>query len=229
VFDRSAPLPTGGHLEQADGTAWMALFSQNMIELAVELAAHDPSYEDMVAKFVEHFYFIALGMNRPGADGMWDEEDGFYYDVLRLPDGRSTRLKVRSMVGLLPLAATTVVEKWQRERVPRVTAACRNASAGCPNCGGDARDGAGHSVWPNGECWRWSTRSGSGGSCRRCSTRTNSSGRTASGRSRSSTSAPVHLHVHGQEHRVDYLPAESTTGCSAATPTGAGPSGCRST
>ena len=123
VFDRSAPLPTGGHLEQADGTAWMALFSQNMLELAVELAAHDPKYEDMVSKFVEHFYFIALGMNRAGADGMWDEEDGFYYDVLRLPDGRSTRLKVRSMVGLLPLAATTVVEKWQRERVPRVMAA----------------------------------------------------------------------------------------------------------
>ena len=66
VFDRSAPLPTGGHLEQADGTAWMALFSQNMLELAVELAAHDPTYEDMVSKFVEHFYYIAAGMNRPG-------------------------------------------------------------------------------------------------------------------------------------------------------------------
>ena len=122
VFDRSAPLPTGGHLEQADGTAWMALFSQNMTELAVELAAHDPIYEDMVLKFVEQFYYIAAAMNRPGQDGMWDEEDGFYYDLLRLPDGSATRLKVRSLVGLLPLCATTVIEPWQRERIPRAMA-----------------------------------------------------------------------------------------------------------
>ena len=120
VFDRSAPLPTGGFLEQADGTAWMALFCQNMIEMSVELAAHDPTYEDLCYKFLEHFFWIASGMNRAGQDGMWDEEDGFYYDILRLPDGRAGRLKVRSMVGLLPLCATTVVEEWQRERVPRV-------------------------------------------------------------------------------------------------------------
>ena len=110
VFDRSAPLPTGGHLEQADGTAWMALFTQNMAELAIELAAHDPIYEDMAVKFFEHFVYIASAMNRPGHYGMWDEEDGFYYDLLRLPDGSATRLKVRSMVGLLPLCATTVIE-----------------------------------------------------------------------------------------------------------------------
>ena len=121
VFDRSAPLPTGGHLEQADGTAWMALFSQNMGELAVELAAYDPLYDEMAAKYVEHFLWIAAAMNRPGADGMWDEEDGFYYDILRLPDGTATRLKVRSMVGLLPLGATTVIEPWQREVVPKTT------------------------------------------------------------------------------------------------------------
>ncbi len=122
VFDRSAPLPTGGHLEQADGTAWMALFSQNMTELAIELTAHDPIYEDMVLKFVEQFYYIAAAMNRPGQDGMWDEEDGFYYDLLRYPDGSATRLRVRSMVGLLPLCATTVIEPWQRERIPRAIA-----------------------------------------------------------------------------------------------------------
>lgn len=120
VFDRSAPLPTGGHLEQADGTAWMALFSQNMLELAAELAADDPNYEDMVLKFAEHFYYIASAMNRSGNESMWDEEDGFYYDLLRLPDGTATRLKVRSMVGLLPLCATTVIEQWQRDRLPRV-------------------------------------------------------------------------------------------------------------
>src|ERR1700739_3560631 len=122
VFDRSAPLPTGGNLEQADGTAWMALFSQNMLELAFELTAHDPSYEPMIMKFAEHFYYIAAAMNRPGRDGMWDEEDGFYYDLLRLPDGSSKRLKVRSMVGILPLCATTIVEKSTRERIPQTIA-----------------------------------------------------------------------------------------------------------
>jgi hypothetical protein len=109
VFDRSAPLPTGGYLEQADGTAWMALFSQNMLEIAVELAQHRPAYGDMGIKFVEHFLWIATSMVHAGEDtGMWDEDDGFFYDVLRLPDGSAQRLKVRSMVGLLPLCAATV-------------------------------------------------------------------------------------------------------------------------
>ena len=120
VFDRSAQLPTGGHLEQADGTAWVSLFCQNMLEISIELAAHDSFFEDMAIKFADHFLMIANAMNQTGPDGMWDEEDGFYYDVLRLPDGVATRLKVRSMVGLLPLCATTVIEPWQRERVPRV-------------------------------------------------------------------------------------------------------------
>jgi hypothetical protein len=121
VFDRSAPLPTGGFLEQADGTAWMAVFTQMMLEMAAELAVYDPAYEDMVFKFVEHFLYIAAAMNRSGPDGMWDDEDGFYYDLLRLPDGRTTRLKVRSVVGLLPVCASTVIEKWQREYAPRAT------------------------------------------------------------------------------------------------------------
>jgi hypothetical protein len=111
VFDRSAPLPTGGYLEQADGTAWMALFCQNMMEIASELAMTDADYGDMAVKFCEHFFWIGLAMGRLGDDtGMWDEEDGFFYDVLRLPDGRAERLKVRSMVGLLPLCAATVFE-----------------------------------------------------------------------------------------------------------------------
>jgi hypothetical protein len=118
VFDRSAALPTGGHLEQADGTAWVSLFCQNMLEIAVELATQDSFFQDLVVKFAEHFLWIAHSMNHVGQDGMWDEEDGFYYDVLRYPDGSATRLKVRSMVGLLPLCATTVIEPWQRERVP---------------------------------------------------------------------------------------------------------------
>ena len=120
VFDRSAPLPTGGYLEQADGTAWMALFSQNMLEIGIELATHYPAYEDMATKYVEQFLWIGRAMNGTGSGGMWDEEDGFYYDVLRLPDGNATRLKVRSMVGLLPICAITVVEPSQREQVPNL-------------------------------------------------------------------------------------------------------------
>ncbi|HEX2520473.1 MAG TPA: glucosidase, partial [Terriglobia bacterium] len=111
VFDRSAPLPTGGYLEQADGTAWMALFCQNMLEIATALAVERPAYVGMCRKFAEHFLWIASSMVHAGEDvGMWDEEDGFFYDVLRMPDGSAQRLKVRSMVGLLPLCAVTVFE-----------------------------------------------------------------------------------------------------------------------
>jgi hypothetical protein len=121
VFDRSAPLPTGGYLEQADGTAWMALFSQNMAEIAVELAMSDPSYSEMALKFIEHSMWIASAMDDLGnGAGMWDEEDGFFYDVLRLPDGGTQRLKVRSMVGLLPLCAATFFEADQCDKFPEM-------------------------------------------------------------------------------------------------------------
>src|SRR6185503_740057 len=121
VFDRSSPLPTGGHLEQADGTAWMALFCQNMLEICVALAMEKPAYADMSLKFVEHFLWIASSMVHAGDDvGMWDEEDGFFYDLLRLPDGQATRLKVRSMVGLLPLCASTVFEADAATRYPKL-------------------------------------------------------------------------------------------------------------
>jgi hypothetical protein len=132
VFDRSAPLPMGGSLEQADGTAWMAFYCQCMFEIAVELAGADRTYDDLAAKFAEHFFWIAAGMNKVGADGMWDEQDGFYYDVLRFPDGSATRLKVRSMVGLLPLCATTLIEPWQRECIPRTTRALRDRARRMP-------------------------------------------------------------------------------------------------
>ena len=120
VFDRSSPLPTGGYLEQADGTAWMALYSQNMLQIAIELAQHDPHYEEMAVKFFQHFLWISAAMDRIGDhhDEMWDEADGFYYDLLRMPDGRATRLKVRSMVGLLPLCACTVIPGELVERMP---------------------------------------------------------------------------------------------------------------
>jgi hypothetical protein len=122
VFDRSAALPTGGQLEQADGTAWMAMFSQNMLELALTLLDHDPTYQGFVLNFVERFFWIAAAMDPVGErpDEMWDEEDGFFYDVLRLPDGTGTRIKVRSLVGLLPLCASTVIEQDVIERYPEV-------------------------------------------------------------------------------------------------------------
>jgi hypothetical protein len=111
VFDRSAPLPTGGSLEQADATAWMCFYCQNMLEISLELARHDPGYQDIAAKFVEHFLWIAAAMDRVGdnEDELWDEQDGFFYDLLRLPDGSVQRIKTRSLVGLLPLCATAVL------------------------------------------------------------------------------------------------------------------------
>jgi hypothetical protein len=122
VFDRSAQLPTGGSLEQADGTAWMAFFSQNMLEMALILAEKDPNYEEIAFKFLENFFWIAYAMDKIGehGDDMWDEEDGFYYDVLRLPDGQAFRLKVRSMVGLLPLCASTVFEQEMLTHHPKL-------------------------------------------------------------------------------------------------------------
>ena len=121
IFDRSSPLPTGGNLEQADGTAWMAMYCQNMLEIALELSQADHTYDDMVIKFLEHFLWIAAAMDRVGEhqDELWDEEDGFFYDLLRMPDGTAQRIKVRSMVGLLPLCATTAISKEVIERFPR--------------------------------------------------------------------------------------------------------------
>ena len=120
VFDRSAPLPTGGKLEQADGTSWMGMFCLNMLTIALELAKDNPVYEDIATKFFEHFIYIADAINHIGTDAteLWDEADGFYYDVLHLPNGEQTRLKVRSMVGLIPLFAVETIEPELLERLP---------------------------------------------------------------------------------------------------------------
>jgi hypothetical protein len=122
VFDRSSALPTGGYLEQSDGTAWMAFFASMMLQIAVELAMEDdPHYEAMALKYFEHFLWIAAAMDNLSFTGikLWDHEDGIHYDVLRFPDGNGVRLKVRSLVGLMPLAATTVLPANLRERLPR--------------------------------------------------------------------------------------------------------------
>ena len=231
VFDRSAPLPTGGYLEQADGTAWMALFCQNMLEIAVELAMTDPDYEDMALKFVEHFLWIASAMAHLGEDtGMWDEEDGFFYDVLRLPDGQAQRLKVRSMVGLLPLCAATTFEGELLAKYPELGGAVpvvprrpARALRRHPRPAEARRRG------PPARLRSW-TRPSSAACWRRCSTRTSSSAPTASARCRATTpttptsSTPAARNTGCPTCRPSPIPA-----CSAATRTGAGRSGCRST
>ena len=214
VFDRSAPLPTGGHLEQADGTSWVSLFCQNMLEISVELAAQDSFFEDMAIKFADHFLLIAHAMNRMGGDGMWDEEEGFYYDVLRLPDGSATRLKVRSMVGLLPLCATSVIEPWQRDRVPRVTNVLKERLKRMPELRG--------SIHPTGV-----DHLGYGGRgiialvnpqrLRRILSRMLDENEFFSpygirALSRYHAEHPYVFNVKGQDYRVNYLPAESDTG-----------------
>ena len=120
VFDRSAPLPTGGHLEQADGTGWMAMYSLNLLAIALELAKEDPAYEDVASKFWEHFLHIANAINHLGNDGvgMWDSQDGFFYDVLHTPDGSHVPMKIRSIVGLIPLYAVETLEPDLIDRLP---------------------------------------------------------------------------------------------------------------
>ncbi|MFH1299519.1 MAG: glucosidase, partial [Planctomycetota bacterium] len=117
IFDRSKPLPTGGHLEQADGTAWMAFFCSSMLSIAFELADDNPAYEDMASKFFEHYVSIAEAMNSLDGTGLWDEEDGFYYDHLHL-DGRSIPLKIRSIVGLIPLFTVDVLFDETIDKLP---------------------------------------------------------------------------------------------------------------
>jgi hypothetical protein len=120
VFDRSAPLPTGGHLEQSDGTSWMGMYCLNMLAIALELAKDDQAYEDVASKFFEHFVYIARAMNDMGPNGrsLWDNEDGFYYDLLHLPNGDEHFLKIRSMVGLIPLFAVETLEPEIVDRLP---------------------------------------------------------------------------------------------------------------
>ena len=120
VFDRGAPLPTGGYLEQSDGTSWMAMYTLNLLAIALELAKEEPCYEDLASKFWEHFVYIAHAMSHRGHNGMglWNEEDGFFYDVLKLPDGSQFPMKIRSMVGLIPLFAVETLEPEVLDRLP---------------------------------------------------------------------------------------------------------------
>ena len=213
VFDRSSPLPTGGYLEQADGTAWMALFSLNMLEIAIELAMHDATYEDMVLKYLQHFVSIASATIHAGGDtGMWDEEDGFFYDVLQLPDGQAQRLKVRSMVGLLPLCAVTVFEGQFGKQYPEIAEKFQHFIAARPELKNFIHD---------------PTRTGVAGrrlgaimdetKLRRVLARMLDESEFLSpygirALSRFHADHPYVFHVGGQEYRVPYVPGESDTG-----------------
>ena len=213
VFDRSAPLPTGGYLDQADGTAWMALFCQNMLEMAAELAMDRPAYAEMAQKFVEHFLWIASSMYRGGRDaGMWDEDDGFFYDVLRYPDWRAERLKVRSMVGLLPLCAVTVFDGKLRDKYPEVGERFRRFLAARPELTSFIHDPA-----KPGENGRLMASVLNEHNLRRVLARMLDESEFLSpygirSLSRFHADHPYVFHAGGQEYRVPYLPAESDTG-----------------
>jgi Mannosylglycerate hydrolase MGH1-like glycoside hydrolase domain len=213
VFDRSAPLPTGGYLEQADGTAWMALFSLNMLDISVELALHDTAYIDMPFKFLQHFVSIASATIRAGGDtGMWDEEDGFFYDVLQLPNGQAQRLKVRSMVGLLPLCAVTVFEGEFREKFPSLMKRFQGFL--------DVRPELTSFIHDPGKVGQAGRRLGAildETKLRRVLTKMLDENEFLSpyglrSLSRFHADHPFRFHVDGAEYGVSYLPAESDTG-----------------
>jgi len=212
VFDRSAPLPTGGYLEQADGTAWMALFAQNMLEIAVQLALRDAEYVDMCLKFLEHYLWIASSMLHCGQTGMWDEEDGFFYDVLRWPDGRAERLKVRSMVGLLPLCAATVFEGKVFAKYPESRARVDRFIASRPEIHSAIHDG-----FKPGVGGRLMSSILDERKLRRVLAKLLDENEFLSefgirSLSRYHAEHPYVRHVDGREYRVSYLPAESNTG-----------------
>jgi hypothetical protein len=213
VFDRSAPLPTGGYLEQADGTAWMAIFSQNMLEIAVQIALEKPAYQEMCLKFVQHFLWIASAMVHAGEDtGMWDEEDGFFYDVLRLPDGSAQRLKVRSMVGLLPLCAVTVFEGELAAKYPETIQRFRDFVAARPELTASIHDPS-----RPGQAGRRLASVLDETRLRRVLTKMLDEREFLGpcgirSLSRHHADHPYVLHVKGEEYRVDYLPGESDSG-----------------
>jgi hypothetical protein len=215
VFDRSAPLPAGGYLEQADGTAWMAFFCQNMFELGVELAEYDSAYDELTTKFAEHFLWIANALNHVGDGcGMWDEEDGFYYDMLRQPNTPPQRMKVRSLVGLLPLAATTIVEPWQRDRMPKMSAHLLERLAEMPHLlEGIHPTGPGQRGYHDRGIWALVNPQ----RLRRILHRMLDESEFLSpyglrSISRYHLDHPYHVNVAGHDYCVSYLPAESDSG-----------------
>jgi len=214
VFDRSSPLPTGGHLEQADGTAWMAFYSLNMVQLALGIASQDPSYEEMASKYIQHFLWIAGSMDRIGnlQDELWDEQEGFFYDVLVLPDGSATRMKVNSLVGLLPLTAVVIFNEEVLERFPNIIERVRSFVAKHPELLANI-----HPISQPGEKGRRMLSVLNEDKLRRILARMLNEERFLSpygirSLSRWHFEHPYIFNVHGEEYKIDYLPAESNNG-----------------
>ena len=214
VFDRSAPLPTGGHIEQSDGTSWMAMYCLNMLAIALELAREDPAYEDVASKFFEHFVYIAHAMHDVGGEGieLWDEEDGFFYDVLHLPNGRHEKLKVRSMVGLIPLFAVETLEPEIVDSLPGFRRRMQWFIDNRP----ELREHIEEALMPDGRVRRLLSVVN-----RRQLPRVLRilldeeeflSPHGIRALSRRHLREPYRFHVNGNEYRVDYEPAESSTG-----------------
>jgi hypothetical protein len=214
VFDRSAPLPTGGHIEQSDGTAWMGMYCLNMLAIAFELAREDRAYEDVASKFFEHFVYIAHALNTMGEEGvgLWDEEDGFFYDVLHLPNGSEYPLKVRSMVGLIPLFATETLDPAVMSRFPQFSRRMEWFLQNRPELSEhvvrqDSADGT----------TRWLLSLVQGSRLRRVLRYVLDEEEFLSpygvrALSRHHKDHPYTLQVNGHEHRVEYEPAESSSG-----------------
>jgi len=212
IFDRSQPLPTGGHLEQADGTAWMAFYCATMLSMALELASEDPAYEDVASKFFEHFIAITDAMNTLGGTGLWDETDGFYYDQLHV-DGKRMPLRVRSLVGVIPLFAVEILESDVINKLPGFRSRMQwfldnrpdlAQGISCMECNGTSEHGHRLLAAPSRErllrvlryvldesefLSPYGVRS----------------------LSRVHSREPYVLHVNGSEYRVDYTPAEGNT------------------
>lgn len=217
VFDRSKPLPTGGHLEQADGTAWMAFYCAIMLSMALELAAEDPSYEDIASKFFEHFVAIIDAMNCLGGMGLWDEQDGFYYDVLNA-NGTTLPLRIRSMVGIIPLFAAEVLQQDVIDRLPGFKKRLdwfikhrQDLGRHVTYCVSDASDGNGqaHShrllAVPSRERLTRVLRYV-------LDEAEFLSPHGVRALSRYYQDNPFVIHVGGEEHRVEYVPGDSNTG-----------------
>jgi Glycosyl hydrolase family 63 C-terminal domain len=215
VFDRSAPVPTGGHIEQADGTSWMAMYSLNLLAIAMELARENPAYEDVASKFWEHFLYIGHAIGHQGRHknlDLWNEEHGFFYDTLHLPDGTRFPLKVRSMVGLIPLFAVETLEPELLEMLQgfkrRLNWFIENRSDLTDNVACMRTPGSGE---------RRLLSVVTANRLRRVLAYLLDEAEFLSpygirSLSRYHHDHPLVLHVDGQDHRVDYDPGESTTG-----------------
>jgi hypothetical protein len=214
VFDRSAPLPTGGYIEQSDGTSWMAMYTLNLLSIALELSKEDRAYEDVASKFWEHFIHIGHAMSHRGQDGtgLWNDEDGFFYDVLRLPDGSHFPMKIRSMVGLIPLFAVETLEPELLERLPGFKRRLEWFIDNRPDLTGNVA-----CMRTPGIGERRLLSIATQGQLRQIlkymlDEREFLSPYGIRALSQYHRDHPYHLSVNGTDHRVDYEPAESSTG-----------------